>query len=100
MEIKISKSKEKLLKLLKKFWQNLFLVLILLLVLAFALGGIFFWKYYLRVQEEKAPLYVKPLKINQVLMEKVSGEWVQRETISKTAEEKQYPDSFRGTPSE
>jgi len=88
------------LELLKKFWQNLFLVLILLLILALALGGIFFWKYYLRAQEEKVPFYVKPLKINQGLMEKVSGEWARRESIFKAAEEKEYLDPFRGTPLE
>ena len=96
MKIKISKIKEKLLEFLKKFWQNLFLVLILLLLLALALGGIFFWRYYLRAREEKVPLHVKPLKINQVLMEKVSGEWARRESIFDGAEEKEYPDPFRG----
>ena len=99
MKIKISKIKEKLLEFLKKFWQNLFLVLILLLILDLILGGVFFWKYYLRPQE-KEPQIIPPLKINQVLMEKVSEEWARRETIFKTAEEKGYPDPFRGTISE
>ena len=91
------KIKENLQKILKKFWQNLFLILILLLILDLILGGIFFWQYYLRAREEKEPFFVKPLKINQTLMEKVSEEWTQRESIFDIAAEKQYPDPFRGT---
>lgn len=99
MEIKISKIKENLNKVLKKFWQNLFLILILLLVLDLILGGIFFWKYYLRAQE-KEPQVILPLKINQALMEKVSEKWAEREAIFGKAAEKEYSDPFRGTISE
>ncbi|MBZ9572716.1 hypothetical protein KJA17_00770 [Patescibacteria group bacterium] len=95
MKIKINKVKENLIELLKKFWQNLFLILILLLVLDLILGGIFFWKYYLRPQEKELQI-IPPLKISQGLMEKVSGEWARRESIFKEAEEKEYPDPFRG----
>ena len=90
------KIKENLQKILKKFWQNLFLILILLLILDLILGGIFFWQYYLRAREEKGPIYIKPLKISQTLMEEVSKEWAQRESILGIATEKQYPDPFRG----
>ncbi|MCD6500869.1 hypothetical protein J7K42_02530 [bacterium] len=96
MKMESEKIKENLKKLLRKFWQKLFLVLILLLVLDFVLGGIFFWQYYLRTKEEKVFLFVQSLKINQALMEKVSGVWVQRETIFESAAEKQYPDPFHG----
>jgi len=96
MKIEAKKIKEKLSKILKRFWQNLFLVLALLLLLDLILGGIFFWQYCFRTQEEKVPYFVKPLKINQALMEKVSEEWTKRESIFQEALEKEYPDPFRG----
>ena len=94
MKIEIKKIKEKLSKILRKFWQNLFLVLLLLLLLDLILGGIFFWQYYLKPKGTEAPCFVKPLKISQSSIEKVSSGWLQREAIFEKAAEKQYPDPF------
>lgn len=95
MDIKIDKIKKPLIKLLKKFWKNLFLILIFLLLLDLILGGIFFQIFYLRAQE-KEPQIILPLKINQVLLEKFSSQYSERESIFKESENKEYPDPFQG----
>ena len=93
MKLEIKKIKKVLNKILKKLWQNLFLILIFLLFLDLIIGGIFFWKYYLLVKKEEPQIYI-PLGINQALLEKVSSGWEEREAAFKTAQKKEYPNPF------
>ena len=95
----IKKVKNTVIKILKKLWQNLILLMIFFLVLDLIFGGIFFFKYYLLAKEKEPQVYI-PLKINQTLMEKFSSEWQNREKIFKAAEEKEYPNPFQEIPSE
>ena len=90
----IKKIKPGIVKVLNKFWQNLYLLMILLLVLDLVLGGIFFSKYYLR-KEEKPQKYIS-IKINENLIEEFSLEYQNREKIFKEIEKKEYLDPFQG----
>lgn len=97
MKININKKiiKKELLKILQKLSQNLFLVLVFLLVLDLIIGGLFFWKYYLKAQAREIML-PPVLKINQALLNKFSSQYLKREKIFQAAETKQYPDPFQG----
>ncbi|MDI6883308.1 MAG: hypothetical protein QMC93_02435 [Patescibacteria group bacterium] len=90
----IAKIKKIISKVLKEFWQNLFLVLIFLLILDLIIGGIFFFEYYLK--EKRGEFQVPPaLKINQNLLNKFSSDWQDREINFERAKEKEYLDPFR-----
>jgi len=95
MKIKIDKIKKRTINILRKFWQNLLLVLIALFALDLIIGGILFWKYHLQSKKEKTQL-LPTLKINKVLMKKVSTEWEKRKAVSEEIEKKQYSDCFQG----
>jgi hypothetical protein len=99
MKLEIGKIKRGWKKIIKKFSQNLFLFLIFLLLLDLALGGIFFWKYYLKMTKKETKI-IPSLKINQVLMDQFSLAYQEREKLFELAKQKQYFDLFRGLVSE
>ena len=89
----IKKIKPGIVKVLNKFWQNLYLLMILLLVLDLVLGGIFFSKYYFE-KEEKPQKYI-PIKVNEDLIEEFSLEYQNREKIFNKVEKKEYLNPFQ-----
>jgi len=103
MEPKLStvfkKIKTITIKILKKLWNNLLLLMIFFLVLDLIFGAIFFLNYYLLAKQEEAQFYM-PLRVNEALIQNVSSGFRERENMFKAAEQKQYPDPFRATLSE
>lgn len=93
MKINPAKIKKSTAKLLKKFWQNLFLMMLLLFLLDLIFGWLLLYRYYLKIEETvQIP---SPLKINEVLLNQFSSQWVSREEVFRAADEKQYPNPFR-----
>jgi len=95
MSLQLNKIKKDLKKVVKKFWENLLLVLIFFLILDLFIGGILFLKHYLSPSEESSYISI-PLKINQVLLDRFSQRYNQKEEIFNQIWNKQYPDLFRG----
>jgi hypothetical protein len=81
--------------ILKLFWQKLFLVLLLFLVLDLIIGTVFFFNHYLSVQERGKSFFL-PLKINQTLANNFLKNFQEREKLFKTVSEKYYPNLFSG----
>jgi len=99
MNIVVKKIKDIIVKILKKLWQNLIVLMIFLLILDLIIGGIFFFKYYLLAKEKEPETYI-PLRINNALMENFSAKFQERENNFNAAESKEYTDPFQSTPSE
>ena len=95
----LKKIKSGAIKILKKLWYNLILLMLFLLILDLIFGGIFFFKYYFLAKEKEPETYI-PLRINKALMENFSAEFQKREKIFNNTEKKEYPDPFQGTSSE
>lgn len=91
----IFKIKNFLIKGLKKVWQNLFLLLAILLFLDLMITIIFFFKY--SFQKEKLENR-SSLKINESLMKNFSLDNQKREAIFQEAKNKTYPDIFNKFP--
>lgn len=85
--------KKGLVALFKKISQNLFLVLLFLLLLDAVLGWLFFWKYYLKSDEANVQI-TQPVKLNQALKTKTFSVWEEKEAASLAAKTKTYPDPF------
>ena len=94
MKVDINKIKKELKPILNVFWQKLFLVLILFIVIDLLIGSLFFYSYYVKAQEEEsaAPLL---LGVNQVMLEGVFSKWDEKEVKFKEAISGEFPDFFR-----
>lgn len=97
MKLNIDKIKKEFKPILNVFWRRLFLVLILFVVIDFLIAGLFFYVYYVKVQEEEsvAPLF---LSVNQVLLESVFSKWDDKEVKFQTAISREFPNLFREIP--
>lgn len=94
MKLASKKIQEVLFKILNRFWERLFLILIFLLVLDLIIGAIFFFSYCFKVKEERTKFYL-PLKMNQNLVSQLSLEYQKREEIFNKAKDKNYIDLFQ-----
>jgi len=94
MKIELKKFLNSLKNLKKRIFENLVLLLVTLLLIDLIIGGIFFWRYYLKVIKEE--LEITPsLKINQTLLNQFSNTYQKRQELFEEAKEKEYFDIFR-----
>lgn len=78
--------------MLYKIWQNLWLILVLLLIIDFTIGGFLFFRYCFK--QEKIGDY-SPISINQNLVNSFLFEYQNRESFFKKIETKTYLDPFQ-----
>lgn len=92
MKTTFKKIKIKIKKFFKKFWQNLTLLFLLILILDLVFVGFLFFKYYFK-KEEKS-FFFSELKINQNIFQKLSLEWEKRIKIYEQIPKNKYSDPF------
>jgi len=94
MKADIKKIKKQFKPILNVFWQKLFLILILFIVIDFLIAGLFFYVYYQKAQlvEPVSPLL---LSVNQVLLDSVFSKWDEKEVKFQTAISREFPNLFR-----
>lgn len=92
MNTTIFKIKNFLIETLYKIWQNLWLVLVLLLIIDFIISGFLFFRYCFK--QEKIETY-SPISINQNLVNGFLFEYQNRESFFRKIETKTYLDPFR-----
>ena len=94
MKIEIKKFLNFLKNFKKRIFENLVLLLATLLLIDLIIGGIFFWKYYLKVIKEK-PKIIPPFKINQTLLNQFSNTYQKRQELFEEIKKKEYFDIFK-----
>ncbi len=94
MKIEIKNISSVLKGLKRKLLQNSLLLLIFFLLIDLIIGGIFFWKYYLKVIGEE-PKMTPSSKINQTLLNQFSNTYQKRQKLFEKAKEKEYFDIFK-----
>lgn len=79
---------------LNVFWQKIFLVLVLFVVVAFLIGGVFFYLYSFKTKDKDvvAPLL---LSVNQVLLDSVFSKWDSKEIKFEEAISREFPNLFK-----
>ncbi len=94
MKIKNKNIKKIFFKILNKFWQNLFLILIALLLLDAIIGAFYFFHYSSKVEKEESGFYL-PLDVNRNLIDNLLADYQKRQILFEDAKEKTYPDLFQ-----
>jgi len=94
MKVDTKKIKKELKSILNVFWQRLFLVLLLFILIDFLIAGLFFYVYYVKAQE-KEPVAPLLLNVNQVLLEGVFSKWDEKEVEFQKAISREFPNLFR-----
>jgi len=97
MKLNLDKIGKEVKLMLNVFWQKLFLVLILFIVINFLIAGVFFYVYYVKAQKER-PVSPLLLSINQVLLESVFSKWDEKEIEFQEAMSHEFPNVFREIP--
>jgi cbb3-type cytochrome oxidase subunit 3 len=80
-------------KIINIFAKNLFLIFLLLLLVDSILIGYLFFKY--SIQEKEIFLQDYSIGLNQEILNKVSEEWAERESLFQLVNFNQYLDLFR-----
>jgi len=89
---KITRIQNSLIKIVYKFWENLWLILILFLILDLIISGFLFFRYYLNKEKIKA---YSPIRINETLLNDFASQYENREFFFKKIETKIYSDPFK-----
>lgn len=94
MKAKLGGIKKGFKRVLNVFWQNLFLVLIVLMVIDLGLGALFFYVYYSKAQAEDVEIPLT-LTVNRAMMEDVFSKWDEKELQRQQALTREFPELFR-----
>jgi hypothetical protein len=94
MVIKVKKIKEWFAKLPLALAERSFLVSLILILLALALGGIFFYKYDVLANKNTPQPEAISLKFENGSYQRILAEWQTRQEKFEAADFRNYPDPF------
>lgn len=94
--IKFTKAKKFLIKLPETLAKHVFLTFLVLIFIAFILGGFIFYKYSFLVEKIEPQITKNPFQIEKNLFQKILNVWQEREKKFKETESKIPFDLFRG----
>lgn len=94
-KIKLNKFASTLKKFPKFLAERAFLAILFLLIAAFLLGSLFFYKYGVLAKRAKQDSLGAGLLFEEKTFQEVLKIWQEKEKRFKEAEEKSYPDPFK-----
>lgn len=92
---KFKKIKEFSKKIIFKLAENSLLVLVVLILITFLLGGLMFYKYSFLAEKKTPQIAPKSLKFKEDLYQKILETWQLRQKKFDEADLKEYPDLFQ-----
>jgi len=95
MKIKLDKIKNFLRKISKILTKKPFLTLMALIVVAFILGGIIFYKFCYLISKVELQIIERPFSFKEDIFKDILKEWAEREKNIAEIEFKEYPNPFQ-----
>ena len=96
---KIQRLKGSLGKIFWKMGENPLFTFFFLLILALIFGGLIFYQYSFLVEKKEPRIIERPIQFKEELYQKILEEWEIRQKNFDEAEQKEYRDLFRASPS-